>query len=198
MADVTEIVAESAVEMITEADKETKNVCEAVENKMDEKGDNCPPPASEDAVAEAVKETSEVDTSEQAVESCTAAECTAAEPCAAAEPCTVEVSANTTEGTPAGGVKRKSEEDDDCSEVTNEDSKKVKTDDSAEVETPEPVSESKEEPVVVNGGSVPENNGCHEAPDATNGQTCDDIPPEIVTKTVEEVMNQPEDIAASS
>jgi len=183
MADVAEMIPESASEMKPEEAKEHKSGCDTVETKIvDEKGD-AGLPTHEDA-AEKIKETkNEVDTTDKPSESC-AQETTA-------ETCSAEVAADTTDEAPSGGIKRKSEEDEECSEVTD-DTKKVKTDDC------KAVSESKDEPVVVMNGSG-DNNGCHDnAPDGTNGQTCDDIPPEIVTKSVEEVMQQPDDIAASS
>jgi len=195
MADVAEIVPESAAETRMEEATGTKVVSESVESKVvDEQGDKLPAPI-EAAVDEAVKATSnQIDTSEKAVESCPA-------PAESTTECsTAEVAADTTDEASAGGVKRKSEEDNDSSEA-NDESKKVKTDDSdAKVESAEPVvSQSTEEPVVMNGGGAPESNGSHDAPDAaTNGQTCDDIPPEKVTKTVEDVLKQPEDVAASS
>jgi len=196
MADIAEIVPESAVEVNAEGDKEIKNVCEVVEGKpVSEQGDSAVP-SCEDAVDKTVKESSvDVDTSEKPAES-------GAHDEHMEEACTTEVAADTTDETPVGGVKRKSEEDEDNSEA-NDDSKKVKTDDSEKVESSQPVTQSSEEPAVVNGVSIPENNGCHDAPnhdapDATNGPSCEDIPPEIVTKTVEEAMKQPEDIAASS
>jgi len=193
MADVAEIVPESAVEMNAAESKGMTSICDPVESKVVEQGQgDVGHSVSEDKAEEAVTQTnSETETTEKCVE-------------AGGDECktetktnTTEVVADTTEETPIGGTKRKSEDDVDSSEASDE-SKKVKTDDSEKVESSEPVSQSKEEPVVVNGNSVSEN-GCHvDAPDATNGHASDDIPPEIVTKTVEEAMNQPEDIAASS
>jgi hypothetical protein len=87
-----------------------------------------------------------------------------------------EVTADTTDGTPTG-IKRKCEEDE----------KKPEADDVKKVKTDEPVTEtnsSEADPKVVNGS---DNNGCHQI-EATNGKDVQDIPAEIVSKTVEDAM----------
>jgi len=101
--------------------------------------------------------------------------------------CTTDVTADTTDGSQNSGVKRKTEEE------SGDDVKKVKTDaeGSSEAECC-PTKDS--EPAVVNGGE-PEKNGCnHEE----NGKASDDIPPEIVTKTIEDALKPSEDVAAVS
>jgi len=105
------------------------------------------------------------------------------------ESCNAEAE-NLTAEPESTGVKRKVEDDED------DEVKKVKSDSchgEAEPSAPEDLK------LVSNG----DENGCgktnkHAEGGDEHGQAAGDVPPEIVTKTVDEAVNQTEDVAASS
>jgi len=175
MAEVADICTESTPVISEKAsechkDKEIGNTCDLVTSKeMSEKGDS-----------------TEIDEVKTAPEASAAATTEATPEVEMISPET----ADTTGGTPTTGTKRKCEDE---STETSEDLKKVKSDAVAET------SEADPKDVITNGGSSSDNNGCHAGEtEATNGKETQDIPAEIVTKSVEEALKPCEDIAASS
>jgi hypothetical protein len=177
MAEVADICTESTPVDTEEAsdchiDKGIEKTCDLVTGKVEicGKGDSGPTDSSGNETDEAMATTENISPAN-----------------AETELTAPEVTADTTDGTPTG-IKRKCEEDEKEPEVSD-DVKKVKTDDAVAV-----TDESEADPKVAVNGS--DNNGCHET-EATNGKDVQDIPAEIVTKTVEEAMKScSEDVVA--
>jgi len=96
--------------------------------------------------------------------------------------------ADTTEASPATGTKRKLEDEIQCGE-TGEEPKKSKAD-TEEVSAAEEGKDCE---------TVPANGVSSNGDEGTNGKAVDDIPAEMVTKTVEDVLKPAEDeVEASS
>jgi len=105
--------------------------------------------------------------------------CTEASPAEVVQSAVAEATADTTEASPATGTKRKAEDE------VDEEPKKSKPEDA----TAEEAKDSE---------AVPANGVSSNGDQVTNDKAIDEIQPEVVTKTVEDVLKQSEDVEASS